>query len=184
LPAEVSLDIAQPESVTDAADAPSAVDIALLDLPLATDSGRLDRAGSTDEGGVDVPNMTESVDTRPGEDPVDASYAEKYQCRDDSDCCIAVVRMRCTCWGDMTAYLYSRAPGAAPPPSPTAESCTACNYSMCPDVQVRCVSGQCAAKVITQITPNTTGYCGAGSSVDAGPAVSGPTSWQCTPPPG
>ena len=203
LPVEASLDVTQPESL---ADAPSAKDIALLDgpwaadhgnddAPLSNDEGDGDLAGRTDEVGVDVPSTMAAVDTRPQEVLVDASYAENYQCRDNSDCCIAVLYTGyCTGFGgDKRVFLYSRAPGAAPAPSSTTtEPCYPATFYECPKVRVRCISGQCVAKSEGLGSVGPGNYCG-DSTLDGGDAIGGSgdtgsfipvASWVCTIPPG
>jgi hypothetical protein len=92
-----------------------------------------------------------------------------------------------------TAYLYSRAPGAAPAPggSTSTGGCLAC---IPPAVQVRCVSGQCQGERIPSVYSGalTGAHCGYvapldggiyalydGITVDAAAPVATTTTWHC-----
>jgi hypothetical protein len=86
-----------------------------------------------------------------------------FPCRDSADCCIAVD-------GCMNvSYLYSKGPGAAPPPSfspPSNGYCTAC---IPPAIQVSCESGQCVGTSISSYpVVLLTNHCGTIPLADAG----------------
>jgi hypothetical protein len=126
-----------------------------------------------------------------GVDPVDASSWGTLPCRNHSDCCLATLRVGCVCDGDyLNVVLYSRAPGAAPAPSPAEGSCLFHKVCSCPRVQARCVSGQCVAKASSSYDSTDLGsYCGdmtldggddpIRSTDDAGNSAPAETSWAC-----
>jgi hypothetical protein len=176
------------------------------DLPLAPEVSADMRVGPDRDAAPDVPIGGAGIDARglaPGED---AWYAELYPCRDDSDCCVGVTT-RCY-YADpvyhsplyVSSYLYSRAPGAAAPPSIVAD--TTCDAGVfggmiCDPypVQVRCVSGQCVGRSAGASTWQMKGtlltgsHCGHVDVPDGGPDLDGlfvsdpstatATSWEC-----
>jgi hypothetical protein len=123
--------------------------------------------------------------------PVDGGFdgdlSIGFPCRDDSDCCTAVD----SCQGK--AYLYSKAPGAAAPPTiHEGDICVNCSP---PGIQLHCTSGQCQGEVIPYtfyLDPLTLKHCGyipvADSGISAKPdnppmndgtSDGAKTSWSC-----
>jgi hypothetical protein len=104
-----------------------------------------------------------TLDTGAPEAGIDSPAAVGFPCRNDSDCCIEID----SCMN--IAYLYSRASGAAAPPTiqpPAGGMCTAC---MPPTIQVRCVSGQCAGERIAGYPAALmSGHCGYVALPDGG----------------
>jgi hypothetical protein len=156
-------------------------DLAPVDHPI-------DQAIPVDLSTADLaPDKTVKIDAPPIDTiaPIDTTpTVEGYPCRDDSDCCISVD----SCMA--TAYLYSRAPGAAPPKggSPSTGGCLAC---IPPAVQVRCVSGQCYGEkqsgYSSALTNAHCGYVGSSDggiyplylSIDASAPLATKTVWNC-----
>jgi hypothetical protein len=72
-----------------------------------------------------------------GVDVLVSPDAQGFPCSNDSDCCIEID-------GCMNvAYLYSRAPGAAPAPTFSTSPAGVCTACIPPAIQVRCVQSQC-----------------------------------------
>jgi hypothetical protein len=156
---------------------------AAADLPGVVDA-TADMAGVDFGGGLDASGERPGLETGAPEVAIDASAVKSFPCRNDSDCCILID-------GCMNvAYLYSKAPGAAAPPTippPAGGMCTAC---IPPAIQVRCVSSQCTGEKIPGYPSSLlTSHCGVVSipdggasnyhtSIDAG-AVSTKSSWGC-----
>jgi predicted small lipoprotein YifL len=148
----------------DTMEAPVLVDArgAVADMPAAGDAGH-------DAGTVDLGTTFDSLGERPildtgaPEAGIDSSAAVGFPCRNDSDCCIEID----SCMN--IAYLYSRAPGTAAPPTiqpPPGGMCTAC---IPPTIQVRCVSGQCAGERIAGYPAALmSGHCGYVALPDGG----------------
>jgi hypothetical protein len=156
------------------ADLPIGVDVSLPDSPINPDVA-IDIATPLDTS-ID----TNAIDGTPL-DTVSEAGVVGFPCRDDSDCCIVVD----DCMS--VAYLYSKAPGAAPPPGGFQH--TNCATCMPPTVQVRCISGQCLGEKVPFMAALLSSHCGyvvstnigpdAGPSIDAGtPQVS---VWNCGP---
>lgn len=137
-----------------AADAPSDIaDRDATDAPLGNDDAP---SGPTRDGapwqvGLDLP-VPSCVADGGRTAGTDASYAELYPCRDDSDCCILVSPCGSGGYGGSApvSFLYSRAPGAGPLPC-YFEDCrdgySATEYCNFPaEIQLWCIQGQCVAR--------------------------------------
>ena len=135
-------------------------------------------AGALDSALADAPADTPGPDTAP----------RSYVCRDDSDCCIVVDHCMAR------AYLYSKAPGASPPPpfSSTSDP-SKCLRCISPGVQVRCANGQCTGTSYMNNSELAKDHCGTinldGEALDGGTSSlsdyerayesSAPISWGC-----
>ena len=108
-----------------------------------------------------------------------------FPCRSDDDCCTAVDACMAR------TYLYSRAPGANPPPTfpVSTGGCLACIPSA---VQLRCTAGQCFGERLSSYSGSLyNAHCGYVAQPDAGasvlfdvidasiPVVATKTSWTC-----
>ncbi len=186
----VPTDASAPDVPFDPADATAP------DLPLAPADAADMVAAPEPDAEPDVPGGVAGSDGRVLGSGADATYAELYPCRDDTDCCVGVV----SCRGDdpmVTSYLYSRAPGAPLPPAYAAKlSCDAGGYRLICDpypIQVRCVSGQCVGRSAVNWQDTGTSlnrsHCGHVDVPDGGPDLDGlfvsdpstatATSWIC-----
>jgi hypothetical protein len=117
-------------------------------------------AGTPDSPLADAPADTLEPDTAP----------RSYVCRDDSDCCIVVDHCMAR------AYLYSKAPGASPPPSFSSTSDPSkCLRCISPGVQVRCAGGQCTGTSSMSNSELAKDHCGT-INVDSGALDSGTSS--------
>jgi hypothetical protein len=129
-----------------------------------------------------VPPADTAADPPPALDALPSVVG--FPCRGDDDCCTAVD-------GCMArTYLYSRAPGANPPPtfSGSTGGCLGCIPS---PIQLRCVSGQCFGERVSSFSSSLfDAHCGyveldAGATalldvLDAAPpVVATKTSWTC-----
>ena len=176
-PADVVADSAR----EDAAEHPTPLDTA---MGAGTEAGTKDAAaeagpkdGSAEVGTKDAP----AVDA-----VADSATVTSFPCRNDSDCCIAID----SCMA--TAYLYSKGPGGAGPPTMPihnpGDGCLAC---IPPAVQVRCVSGQCTGEKISSypslltvghcgyITIPDGGTCALYETIDGGSPGPPRTTWSC-----
>jgi hypothetical protein len=183
-PAAETKDLPSPNPDVEAFQAPDTVkDVADVATPIEAGGDSTVDAGAVDSGtGIDLGSERPGVDGASAEAPVDAGAAVAFPCRNDSDCCIAIDGCMAV------AYLYSKAPGAAPPPdfSPHDGACLAC---IPPAIQVLCVSGQCRGTRVSAYSGSIlSNHCGpvvldagpiyAHTSIDAG-ATTPQTVWTC-----
>jgi hypothetical protein len=166
-----------------------ALDVAAKDLAPADALGFVDArldTGAADLGPIfDAAAEQPAVDTKTADLAPDSPAVIGYPCRNDSDCCIEID----SCMN--IAYLYSKAPGAAPPYAIQPRDGGACTACIPPTIQVRCVSSQCVGERIAGYPGALmSGHCGfvaldAGSgatpqlSIDAG-SVSTQSVWTCS----
>jgi hypothetical protein len=135
-----------------------------------------------------VPDALDAA-TMPVEAGSEVALSIGFPCRDDSECCIAVDE----CEG--MAYLYSKGPGAAPPPNVSGGGDTGCVNCSPPGIQLRCTAGQCQGEVIPYtfyLDPLTLAHCGflpradggiamkqENPSSDGGTTIGTKTAWGC-----
>jgi len=159
-------------------------DIVDMALEGATDHpAPLDTAIDTAiEAGVkDAHDAAPTADTAP-----DTATVTTFPCRTDSDCCIAIDGCMAV------AYLYSKGPdGAGPPSLPTHNLGDMCLACIPPAVQVRCVSKQCVGEKIStyssQLTKDHCGYVNLPDgglyalyeTIDGGSPAPVRTTWSC-----
>lgn len=151
--AGLGLDAARETAVTDVAAEGGGADGPVADGPARLDVG--------DGRGLDLGSAVETPAFAP-DLAAEVAMPSDFPCRRDSDCCIEID----TCMN--VAYLYSKAPGAAPAPSipPSTGWCTAC---IPPAIQVRCVSGQCIGeRIATYDSPLLFSHCGPVALPDGG----------------
>ena len=166
-------DVVADSPETDAPDHPVPIDSAI-------DTGTKDVAAEA--GTKDVAAEAGTKDTA----TVDTTTVTSFPCRNDSDCCIAVD----SCMA--MAYLYSKGPGGAGPPTlPVHNPGDGCLACIPPAVQVRCVSGQCVGEKISSYDSQfTSAHCGTLAipdggtyplylSIDGGSPVPVKTTWSC-----
>jgi hypothetical protein len=151
-------------------------------MPLDTAS----EAGTQDVTAKDAPAEAGAKDAPVTETAMDSPVVTILPCRNDLDCCIAIDNCMAT------AYLYSKGPGGAGPPTlPTHNPGDTCLACIPPAVQVSCVSGQCVGEKLSSYSSQlTVGHCGTIAipdggmyalyeSIDGGSVGPVRTTWSC-----
>ena len=172
-----------------------ALDVATADRPLAdvvADSAKTDAPDEPApiDSAIDTGTKDVSVEASIKDAPIadTAAAVASFPCRNDSDCCIAVD----SCMA--MAYLYSKGPGGAGPPTmPVHNPGDGCLPCIPPAVQVRCVAGQCTGEKLSTYSSSsslTSAHCGTIAipdggtyalylSIDGGSPVPVKTTWSC-----
>jgi hypothetical protein len=153
-------------------------------LDTAIEAGAKD--ATAEAGTKDVSAEVATKDAPSFDTVADSATVTSFPCRNDLDCCIAID----SCMA--TAYLYSKGPGGAGPPTmPTHNPGDGCLPCIPPAVQVRCLSGQCTGEKISSYSSQlTVGHCGTITipdggtyalyeTIDGGSPVPTRTTWSC-----
>jgi hypothetical protein len=153
-----------------------------LDTAIETDTND----ASAESGSKDVLAEAGTKDAPTVDAAADSAAVTNFPCQNDSDCCVAID----VCMA--VAYLYSKGPGGAGPPTlPTNSPGDMCLACIPPAIQVRCVSSQCVGEKISSYSSLlTVGHCGyitipdggiyaLYETIDGGSPVPPRTTWSC-----